>query len=320
MDLNLPETHLHEISDKINPFFNNSKIFVKLESQNPTKSIKDRMIAYIIKNLGNISKDTIFVTASSGNTGSSLSYICKEEGYKCIVVTNDKCSDEKIKDCKKYGAKVIIKDSKAKPDSDDHYQNFAKNLCLKNEFYYDIDQYSNPKNSESYYNTLGPEIWEQTEGNITHFVAGGSTCGTIMGVGKYLKEKNSNISIILADPVGSSISNFVLGRENPSKLASYVVEGVGKDSNPSLLDRNLIDKVYQVSDIEAITMCHNLLKEQNLFLGGSSGLNISASCRLASDLAHESDSLIVTIGCDSGEKYNSKIFNQSWLKSNNIFI
>ena len=315
---NIGNTDLHLIkSEKINPHKDRIPIFIKLESQNPTKSIKDRMVHYVVsKAKEKVSQETTFVSASSGNTGSSLAYICKMLNFKCIIVTNTKCSEEKIKACRDYGAEVIVGSSDVPPDSDEHYQNIAINLSSSNPNYFDLDQYGNEKNTESYYKTLGPEIWEETDGQITHFVTGGSTCGTIMGVGNFLKEKKEDINVILADPIGSSISGFVVGREVVSDLGSYVIEGVGKDSIPKLLDRELINSVIRITDQEAIDMCHKLKSEEGLYLGGSSGLNVSAAVKLASE--SPSGSKIVTIGCDSGAKYESKIYNEVWLKENNF--
>ena len=309
-------TDLHLIkSEKINPHKDTVPIFIKLESQNPTKSIKDRMVQYVVlKAKEKLPQETTFVSASSGNTGSSLAYVCKLLDFKCIIVTNTKCSEEKITACRDYGAEVIVGDSDAAPDSDEHYQNIAINLASSNPNHFDLDQYGNEKNTESYFKTLGPEIWEEMDGQITHFVTGGSTCGTIMGVGSFLKEKKEDINIVLADPIGSSISGFVMGREVVSDLGSYVIEGVGKDSVPKLLDRELINSVIGISDQEAIDMCHMLKSEEGLHLGGSSGLNISAAVKLASEVS--SGSKIVTIGCDSGAKYESKIYNDDWLKEN----
>jgi len=313
-------TELHRIqSEKINPYKDTIPIFIKLENQNPTKSIKDRMVYHIVsKAKKQASEQTTFVSASSGNTGSSLAYICKLLNFGCIIVTNTKCSEEKIKVCRDYGAEVIIGDSEAQPDSDEHYQNIAVNLAKSNPNYFDLNQYENESNTETYFQILGPEIWEQTEGKITHFVTGGSTCGTITGVGSFLKEKNKKITLVLADPIGSSISGFVMGREVISELGSYVIEGVGKDSAPKLLDRTIINSVISISDQEAIDMCHKLNSEEDLYLGGSSGLNVSAAVRLASKLSPESNPIIVTIGCDSGEKYESKIYNDDWLRENNF--
>ena len=304
-------------SEKINPYKDTIPIFIKLESQNPTKSIKDRMVQYVVlKAKEKLPQETTFVSASSGNTGSSLAYVCKLLDFKCIIVTNTKCSEEKITACRDYGAEVIVGDSDAAPDSDEHYQNIAINLASSNPNHFDLDQYGNEKNTESYFKTLGPEIWEEMGDQITHFITGGSTCGTIMGVGSFLKEKKEDINIVLADPIGSSISGFVMGREVVSDLGSYVIEGVGKDSVPKLLDRELINSVIGISDQEAIDMCHKLKSEEGLHLGGSSGLNISAAVKLASEAPPGSK--IVTIGCDSGVKYESKIYNDAWLKENNF--
>ena len=310
-------TDLHLInSEKINPYKDNVSILIKLEDQNPTKSIKDRMVYHVVsKAKKELSDQNTFVSASSGNTGTALAYVCKLLNFNCIIVTNTKCSEEKINACKSHGAKVIIADSEAPPDSDENYQNIAVNLAAANPTYFDLDQYGNKKNIEAYFQTLGPEIWEQTNGKITHFVTGGSTCGTIMGAGGFLKSKNSEVKLVLADPLGSVITDYV--RQEPlSEIENYVIEGVGKDSIPKLLDRKLIDSVIRIKDQEAIEMCHKLKSEEGLYLGGSSGLNVSAAVNYASKLPKDKKSMIVTIGCDSGEKYSSKIYDDIWLKQN----
>ncbi len=310
-------TDLHLIkSEKVNPY-KNIPIFIKLESQNPTKSIKDRMVHHVVsKAKDSLSEEITFVSASSGNTGTSLAYICKLMNFRCVIVTNTKCSEEKINACKAFGAEVIVADSDAKPNTDNHYQQIAVNLASSNSNYFDLDQYGNKGNIEAYYKTLGPEIWEQTDGEITHFVTGGSTCGTVMGAGSFLKSKENKIKVVLADPIGSSISEYITSETVSSEPGKYVIEGVGKDSIPKLLDRELIDSVIEITDQEAIDMCHILKSEEGLYLGGSSGLNIAAAIKYASKLPKDSKSTIVTIGCDSGEKYASKIYSDKWLNQN----
>ena len=310
-------TDLHLIkSEKVNPY-KHIPIFIKLESQNPTKSIKDRMVHYVVsKAKTSLSEEITFVSASSGNTGTSLAYICKLMNFRCIIVTNTKCSEEKINACKAFGADVIVADSDAKPNTDEHYQQIAVNLASKNQTYFDLDQYGNKGNIDAYYQTLGPEIWEQTDGKLTHFITGGSTCGTVMGAGGFLKSKNNKIKVVLADPVGSSISEYVTSEDVSLESGKYTIEGVGKDTIPKLLDRTLIDSVIEITDQEAIDMCHTLKSEEKLYLGGSSGLNVAAAIRYASKLPKESKSTIVTIGCDSGEKYASKIYSDKWLNQN----
>ena len=312
-------TDLHLIkSEKVNPY-KHIPIFIKLESQNPTKSIKDRMVHYVVsKAKTSLSEEITFVSASSGNTGTSLAYICKLMNFRCIIVTNTKCSEEKINACKAFGAEVIVADSDAKPNTDEHYQQIAVNLASSHSNYFDLDQYGNKGNIEAYYQTLGPEIWEQTDGKITHFITGGSTCGTVMGAGSFLKFKKDKIKVVIADPVGSNISEYITREHISSEPGKYVIEGVGKDSIPKLLDRELIDSVIEITDQEAIDMCHNLKSEEGLYLGGSSGLNVAAAIKYASKLSKDSKSTIVTIGCDSGEKYASKIYSDKWLNQNKL--
>ena len=204
------------------------------------------------------------------------------------------------------------------PDSPDHYMNIPQKLIRQNPGkYFDIDQYDNLKNPEGHFKTLGPEIWQQTEGKVTHFLAGCSTGGTISGTSQFLKSQNPNVEVILPDPVGSIFKEyFETGAHKPAK--NFNVEGVGKDSIPGALDINIVDRVYEVTDDEAFTMCHRLARTEGLLVGGSSGLNTHAAVVLANDLCKPC--CIVTILCDSGIKYLTKVFNPAYLEAKGISV
>ena len=308
-------TPLHELTDEnINPYKQKASILIKLEDRNPTKSIKDRMVAFLIDEyLQKRDDEIIFLTASSGNTGTSLAYICAQLDLRCIVVTTTKCSAEKLSSCEAYGAEVIVVDESHSRQSQHHYENVARRIASSNSSIINIDQYDNRLNPLSYYVGLGPEIWSETMGRVSHFVASGSTCGTITGVAKYLKEKNPEIRVILADPLGSLIASELGYPVCQSWEHRSVLEGVGKMYMPPLLEAGLIDDVVKVADAAAIDACHSLLRYEDLFLGGSSGLNICAAMEIAGGISSDG-SVVVTIGCDSGEKYASKIYDPTWLK------
>ena len=277
-------------------------IYVKLEYCNPTGSIKDRMVQYILEDAikaGKIQPDGTVIEASSGNTGTSLSMFCKRYGLKSIIFTNTKCSDEKINKMKMYGATVHVNDD---------YKNVALKQAKEHPEWFHLNQYDNCKNAQSYYDTYGPEIWDDMQGQLNYFVAGGGTDGTIFGTGSFLKYKNKDIKIILADVSGSIT----------------LIEGVS--SMRSINYADVIDDVLKIQDQEALDMCHVLAKNETIFAGGSGGFNVVASLNLAELLA-KNDNLnenhainIITVIPDSGLKYMSKIYNPVWLQDNNIDV
>ncbi|KAL4455400.1 hypothetical protein ABPG74_012552 [Tetrahymena malaccensis] len=303
---------------KINPYREKGiKIYVKCEYMNPTGSIKDRIAKYIFdtaESEGKLRKGMTVVAASSGNTACSVAFIAAQRGYKCKVITNTKCSKEKQDAPKAFGAEVIVGPANVSADSPDHYMNMAINMCKANPDYYDIDQYDNPLNPLAYYNSLGPEIWNQTSGNIDYFIAAGSTGGTISGTSKYLKEASEGrVQAVLADPYGSVFYQYWKTREliTPGK---FQVEGVGKDTIPLAMDMDLIDQCVQIDDKTAFETCYKLTKFEGLMVGGSSGLNVAAALKLASTL--DGPATIVTVCPDAGVKYLSKIYSQAWLEQN----
>jgi len=196
----------------------------------------------------------------------------------------------------------------------DHYMNVATRLAAENEDWFDVNQYDNLQNPEAHYNSLAPEIWEQTDGAVTHFIAAGSTGGTISGNARYLKEQNPDVKVILADPVGSIFTSYFNGQGMQG--GKYLVEGVGKGSIPGAMDFSLIDDVMPVSDDNAFAMCHYLASQAGILAGGSSGLNAYAAIRLANQVTEPAT--IVTIMPDTGIKYLSKIYNPQWLEENGI--
>eukprot|EP01064_Diplonema_japonicum_P034688 TRINITY_DN7286_c0_g1_i1.p1 TRINITY_DN7286_c0_g1~~TRINITY_DN7286_c0_g1_i1.p1 ORF type:complete len:403 (+),score=105.24 TRINITY_DN7286_c0_g1_i1:64-1272(+) len=295
------------------------KIYAKCEFMNPTGSIKDRIAEHILNSAektGTVKKGTTVVAASSGNTGSAIAMACSSRGYKCKIFTNSKCSEEKINAVRAYGGEIVVGPTGIPADHPDHYQNLALAAAAEPNSY-DVDQYDNAANPEAYYLSLGPEIWEQTKGEVTHFVAAGSTGGTISGVGRYLKEQQTGVQVILADPHGSCFSDFY--REGTHNGAtSFLVEGVGKDSIPGAMDFKLVDYAIQISDSQAIKCCHTLAQEEGMLVGGSSGLNVAAAQEIAKTLTKPST--IVTICPDTGLKYLSKYYNADWLEKQGVFL
>lgn len=297
------------------------RILLKCEFQNPGLSIKDRIAEHILneaESTGALQPGGTVVTASSGNTAAAFAMLCSVRGYGCIAITNSKCSDEKVNALKAYGAEIIVTKSGVPPDHPEHYQMIEKRLVDENPTWFGVDQYDNPKNPEAYYRTIAPEIWDQTDGEITHFIAAASTGGTISGIGRYMKEMSGgDVQVICPDPVGSIFHDFwKSGGDAPKDSGeSFQVEGVGKDSIPANFDISLIDAMPQVSDRDAFAMCRKLSQQEGVLGGGSTGVNVHAAVELAKtlDLPKGKTATIVCIAPDSGVKYLSKIYNNKWL-------
>lgn len=293
-------------------------IFVKLETRNPGSSIKDRIgIAMIeaAERSGKLKPGGLIIEATSGNTGIGIALAAAVKGYRCLFVTTDKASQERVRYLKALGADVIITSSLAKPTSPDYYVNIAIELSKTIPNSVLFNQYDNPANTDAHYRTTGPEIWRQTGGQITHFVAGIGTGGTITGTARYLKEQNPAIRVIAADPVGSIIKTYK-ETGNLTEGTPYLVEGVGQDRIPANLDLSVIDDIELVSDRESFAMARRLAREEGIFCGGSSGMNVVVALRLAQRLS--ADSCIVTIICDTGERYLSKHHSEEWLRSQQL--
>jgi len=304
----------------------NVKILAKMEFLNPTGSIKDRIALHMISRAESEGKIkpgvTTIVASTSGNTGCSVAMVCALKGYDYIVITSKKCSEEKRGSMRAFGGQVIIADDGLAADHPEHYVNLESTLCEQNENYFGIDQYENQHNPEAYYTSLGPEIWQQTRGRVTHFVAGGSTGGTVTGTGAYLKHVSDNqVQVLMPDPVGSVIFEHWAKHvpENELQASGYKVEGVGKDSIPGTLDLSFVDAMISVTDKQSIQMCQTLSSTAGALVGGSSGLNVYAAVELSKELGRQNPSrefTIVTVLPDSGLKYLSKIYNQTWCEEN----
>ena len=243
------------------------------------------------------------IEPTSGNTGVGLAIVAAQRGYKTIFVMTDKVSPEKVDLLKAYGADVVVCPVAVPPEDPESYYSTAERLVAETPGAYRPNQYDNPHNPRAHYEGTGPEIWRQTEGNITHFVAGAGTGGTLSGTARYLKEKNPDIQIIAADPEGSVYSG---GSGRP-----YLVEGVGEDFWPTTYDPSLVDRTIAVPDIESFLMARRVTQEEGIFIGGSGGTAVQAAVQVASEA--KSGDLVMVFIPDSGRGYLSKVFNDEWL-------
>ena len=295
-----------------------AQIFAKMESLNPGYSVKDRIGISMIEAAeleGILKPGGTVVEATSGNTGIGLALAAAVKGYKCIFVMTDKASVEKSRYLKALGADVVITPVSAKPGTPDHYVSTARRIAAEtpNSFY--PDQYSNPANPEAHYRTTGPELWRQTEGKITHFVAGLGTGGTISGTGRFLKEKNPAIRIIGADPYGSIFKSY---KETGQVVEAtpYLVEGIGQEIVPPNVHIKYVDEVVNVTDRESFELSRLLGRHEGIFCGGSTGTNLAAALRVAADL--DENAIVVFIVCDTGEHYLTKHHSDEWLKEKRL--
>jgi cystathionine beta-synthase len=283
-----------------------SRLVAKVEVFNPGGSIKDRVALRMIEAAerdGRLKPGGTIVEPTSGNTGTGLAIAARLKGYEVIAVMPDKMSREKIDLLRAYGAEVVVCPTNVDPDSPEAYYRVADRLTEETNGF-QPNQYANPANPQTHYDTTGPEIWEQTEGRITHFVAGVGTGGTITGCARYLKELNPDIEVIGADPVGSIYSN--------DEVKPYLVEGVGEDFWPATFDPSVVDRYVTVSDQESFLMTRRLAQTEALLVGGSCGLAAHAALEVARPLGEEA--LVVVVLPDGGRAYLSKVFNDQWMR------
>jgi cystathionine beta-synthase len=283
------------------------QVLAKVEYLNPGGSVKDRIALAMVEAAeasGALRPGGTIVEPTSGNTGIGLAIVAMEKGYRCLFVCPDKVGQDKISVLRAYGAEVVVCPATVSPEHPDSYYSVSDRLAREVEGGWKPNQYTNPDNPGSHYRTTGPEIWAQTDGRITHFVAGIGTGGTISGAGRYLKEvSGGRVQVIGADPEGSVYSG---GTGRP-----YLVEGVGEDIWPETYDKSICDRVIAISDAESFRMTRRLAREEALLVGGSSGLAVAAALRVAQQAGP--DDVIVVLLPDGGRGYLAKIFNDEWM-------
>ena len=304
-----PLIRLHRIAQGVP-----APVYVKADHLNPGGSVKDRIAIRMIEDAeqrGLLKPGGTIVEGTSGNTGMGLALVAAVKGYKVIFTINDKQSQEKMDSLRALGAEVIVCPTAVEPDDPRSYYSVARKLAAEIPNCYYPNQYANPMNPQAHYESTGPELWEDSEGRITHFVAGMGTGGTLTGVGRYLKEKNPNVKIIGVDPIGSLYYDFfkkgVVGKAEP-----YVVEGIGEDFFPTTMDLSLLDDVVQVTDRECFVWTRKLARMEGIFTGGSTGGAVSAAIRVAGALTP--GHFVVAFIPDGGSRYLSKIFNDDWMR------
>ncbi|HEX3679400.1 MAG TPA: cystathionine beta-synthase [Galbitalea sp.] len=301
---NTPLVRLNSVAKGYQP-----TILAKVEYLNPGGSSKDRIAARILDAAeaeGKLKPGGTIVEPTSGNTGIGLALVAQQRGYRCVFVLPDKVGEEKRNVLKAYGAEIVVTPTSVEPSSPESYYSVSDRLAREIPGAFKPDQYSNPNGPLSHYETTGPEIWHDTEGKVTHFVAGVGTGGTISGVGKYLKEvSHGAVQIVGADPEGSVYSG---GTGRP-----YLVEGVGEDFWPTAYDPTVVDRIIASSDAESFDLTLRLAREEGLLVGGSSGLAVSAALKLAADL--DKDAVVVVLLPDGGRGYLGKVFNEQWMQS-----
>ncbi|MEU4573773.1 cystathionine beta-synthase [Nonomuraea sp. ATR24] len=299
---NTPLVRLHKVSAGLP-----AQVLAKVEYFNPGGSVKDRIAVRMIEAAeasGELRPGGVIVEPTSGNTGVGLAIVAQQKGYRCLFVVPDKVAGDKISVLRAYGAEVVVCPTAVSPDHPESYYSVSDRLAREIPNAWKPDQYSNVNNPESHYHSTGPELWEQTDGGITHFVAGIGTGGTISGTGRYLKEvSDGRVRIIGADPEGSVYSG---GSGRP-----YLVEGVGEDIWPATYDTDICDEIIAVSDRDSFNMTRRLAREEGLLVGGSCGMAVVAALQVAAKAGP--DDTVVVLLPDGGRGYLSKIFNDDWM-------
>ena len=308
---NTPLVKLNNVTKDIK-----ATVLAKVETFNPGNSIKDRMAVKMIEDAekaGIIKPGGTIIEGTSGNTGMGLALACIVKGYKLICTMPDKQSKEKMDILRAVGAEVVVTPTNVEPDDPRSYYSVAKRLAAEIPNSYYPNQYDNMSNTAAHYESTGPEIWEQTEGKITHLVVGTGTGGTISGVGKYLKEKNPNVKIWAIDTYGSVLKKYhETGEFDPKEIYSYLTEGIGEDIIPKNIDFKVIDHFEKVPDKDGMLMTREIARKEGIFVGNSAGAAIAGLLQLKDKL--KPTDLVVVIFHDHGSRYVGKIFNDDWMR------
>jgi len=311
-----PLVRLHKVTDDAKGL-----ILAKVEYFNPGGSVKDRIGLSIIEEAereGRLKPGGTIVESTSGNTGMGLALVAAVKGYKTVFTLPDKMSMEKIRLLRAMGAEVIVTPTAVPHESPESYTEVAKRIVRETPNSILANQYYNPKNPESHYNTTGPEIWETTGGQVDYFVCAVGTGGTISGAGKFLKEKNSNIKIIGIDPKGSALREYFYTKKITPLLKTYKVEGIGQDYVPGVLHLEYVDDMIEVTDKESFLMARRLARQEGLMAGGSAGTAVAGMMKVADRF--KDDDVIVVLLPDSGERYLTKIFNDDWMREYGFLV
>ena len=307
-----PMVRLHSVTDGCR-----TPVYAKCEFTGPGASIKDRIGVAMIAAAeadGTLKPGGTVVEATGGNTGLALAMAASLKGYRCICTMPDKMSTEKVKLLRAFGAEVVITPTAVPPDHPDHYLQKARAITAETPGAVLANQFYNPANPDAHYATTGPEIWEQSGGHVTHFVASAGTGGTITGVGRFLKEKNPDVQIVGVDPEGSMIAPFFNTGET-IEGHPYKVEGVGNDKIPGTLDLSVVDSYLSCGDGDAFRMARRVSREEGLFAGGSAGMLVHGAVQVAREI-DDPDAFVVTLICDWGERYLSKTYDDDWMREN----
>ncbi|PAM95292.1 cystathionine beta-synthase [Flavobacterium sp. IR1] len=315
---NTPLIKLNKITAELEGNF-----YAKVEAFNPGHSSKDRIALYIIEEAekkGILSPGDTIIETTSGNTGFSLAMVSIIKGYNCILAVSSKSSKDKIDMLRSLGAKVYVCPAHVSADDERSYYNVAKRLHEETKGSVYINQYFNQLNIDAHYNSTGPEIWEQTKGQITHLIACSGTGGTISGTAKFLKEQNPNIRILGVDAFGSVLKKYHETKEFDNKeIYPYRIEGLGKNLIPSATDFDIIDKFMKVTDEESAHSAREITRKEGLFVGYTSGAVMQAIKQYAEEGEFTKDSNVIAIFPDHGSRYMSKVFSDDWMNEQGFF-
>ncbi|WP_196138467.1 PLP-dependent cysteine synthase family protein [Aliikangiella sp. G2MR2-5] len=289
------------------------RLLVKLELANPTGSVKDRIALEMINTAeaeGKLKPGDTIIEATAGNTGLGLALVAGQRGYPLEIILPDKMSKEKEFNLTAMGAKVTRTRSDVEKGHPEYYQDLAERLSRENGYFY-VNQFGNPANVAAHYKTTGPEVWTQTEGKVDAFVCGVGSGGTLSGVGKYLKEQNQAIEMVLADPNGSILAPLIETGEAPP-AGKWLVEGIGEDFVPSICDLDLVSKAYTITDKEAMLTARELLLKEGIMAGSSTGVLLKAALKYCQEQTEPKT--VVTLVCDTGNRYLSKLYSDDWMR------